>query len=241
MAGGGGVDHDQVGHAGPLERLDLPQHEQVVDAGRGGGDHVEDARCGSAGRAAGCSPWSSRYSPSAAGAVTDRARIEPVPASPRPVAMVTSWSSRGAVDPSNVPRLVPASTASTSTDRPHDGSGMSQHRRDRRLADTALAGHDQQPGRREERLRIHRLPTRPFTWRHFVRRLAIVLGGLAGRARAAVLGGRPARPPRAAADDPASAGGPRRRRPDLGLPRPRSRSTSSPGPSSGPRRAARRP
>ena len=41
MAGGGGVEDDQVAVAGPLELLDLAQHEDVLDAGRGGGHDVE--------------------------------------------------------------------------------------------------------------------------------------------------------------------------------------------------------
>ena len=46
VAGGGRVEHDQVGRAGPLELLDLAEHEDVLDAGRGGGDDVERAaRC----------------------------------------------------------------------------------------------------------------------------------------------------------------------------------------------------
>ena len=43
MAGGGGVEHDQVGHAGPLELLHLAEHEDVLDARGGGGHHVEGA------------------------------------------------------------------------------------------------------------------------------------------------------------------------------------------------------
>ena len=44
MAGGGRVDEDQVGGAGPLERLDLAEHEDVLHAGDGGRHHVERAR-----------------------------------------------------------------------------------------------------------------------------------------------------------------------------------------------------
>ena len=34
-----GVDHDHVGRARPFELLDLAEHEQVLEAGRGGRDH----------------------------------------------------------------------------------------------------------------------------------------------------------------------------------------------------------
>jgi hypothetical protein len=44
MAGGGRVDHDEVGAVGPLELLDLPQHEDVLDPGYGRGDHVQGPR-----------------------------------------------------------------------------------------------------------------------------------------------------------------------------------------------------
>ena len=41
VAGGGGVEHDQVGGLAPLELLDLAEDEDVLDAGRGRGHHVD--------------------------------------------------------------------------------------------------------------------------------------------------------------------------------------------------------
>ena len=41
VAGGGGVEDEHVGRLGPLQLLDLAQHEDVADAGGGGGDDVE--------------------------------------------------------------------------------------------------------------------------------------------------------------------------------------------------------
>ena len=44
MAGGGRVEHDQVGGARLLEALHLAEHEDVLHAGNGRRDHVERAR-----------------------------------------------------------------------------------------------------------------------------------------------------------------------------------------------------
>jgi hypothetical protein len=44
VPGGGGVEDQQVGHAVALHLLDLAEHEDVADAGDGGGHHVEGAR-----------------------------------------------------------------------------------------------------------------------------------------------------------------------------------------------------
>ncbi len=41
MPRGGRVEQDQVDGARPFELLDLAEHEDVLDAGRRGGDHVE--------------------------------------------------------------------------------------------------------------------------------------------------------------------------------------------------------
>ena len=41
MACGGAVDHDEVVLAGAFELLDLAEHDDVVDTGSGGTDHVD--------------------------------------------------------------------------------------------------------------------------------------------------------------------------------------------------------
>ncbi len=46
MAGGRGVDEDQVGGAVPLQLLDLAEYQHVTDARDGGRDHVEDPGVG---------------------------------------------------------------------------------------------------------------------------------------------------------------------------------------------------
>ena len=61
MPGGGRVDQDQVGGAGPLELLHLAEHEDVLHARDGGRHHVEGPRAAEA-REIRRRPWSSRYS-----------------------------------------------------------------------------------------------------------------------------------------------------------------------------------
>ncbi len=43
MAGGRGVEQDEVGHAGPFQLLDLAQDQDVLDAGGSGGHHLDQA------------------------------------------------------------------------------------------------------------------------------------------------------------------------------------------------------
>ena len=74
MAGRGRVDDDQVGRLAPLELLDLAEHEDVLDAGRGGGHHVDGARLDSSRFEIRRMPWSSRYSTRASSGVSVRAR-----------------------------------------------------------------------------------------------------------------------------------------------------------------------
>ena len=57
---GGGVQHDEVGHVGPLQLPDLAEQQDVLDARRSRGHHVERPEDTSR-REMRDSPWSRRY------------------------------------------------------------------------------------------------------------------------------------------------------------------------------------
>ena len=203
VPGGGRVEHDQVGDAGPLELLHLAQHEDVPHAGHRGGDDVERAR-----------PTEALRDPShtVVVEVVEQGVVGGERARPQPRSELRFLvGERGLAEARREPRFA----LDLDDQHAHARAGRCGGQRGghRRLADPTLARHDHDPGGRAEALEVHghrcygsphhapRAPPRSRCSRSSSRVAVLALDAVGGRGDAA---GRPAR---------------HRRRPGRGLPR----------------------
>ena len=155
VAGGRRVEDDEVGGAvgasRPLELLDLAEHEDVADAGHGGGDHVE--------RAGGHQPL--REPPEAVLAEVLEERVvggeragPDRPRAPRRRGQLhLVVGERIHVEHRRQPAL--ALDLDDEGGQAGPGRGAGEHGRHRRFADAALARHDDDTGSREESGVVH--------------------------------------------------------------------------------------
>ena len=165
------VEDDQVEVARPFELFDLAEDEDVLDPRGGGGDDVEHAR---AGQSLGDQPESMTFEVVPEGtsggqrAARDPSRAALTEAVDQSRLVVTELVSDAAAEQAG------KSGATLDVDHEHaqpaTSCGTSEHSRYRCLADPALAGDDDQPGRGEELVSIHASPGG-----RNVRRLAIAL------------------------------------------------------------------
>ena len=153
MAGGGRVEHDEVGVAAPLELLHLAEDEDVLDAGGGGGHDVEGA--------GGHEPLRDPRQPVVA-EVVEQGLVGGQRAGPH-LALAGRSPARRQHGLVVVERLLAehrgqarlALHLDDEGGQPDPSGGPGDRGGDHRFADAALPGHDEQPRCSEEATRIH--------------------------------------------------------------------------------------
>ena len=161
MAGGRAVDDDDVPVAAALELLDLAEHDDVVDAGRGRRHDVDHAR----------RRQSAGHPPEP---VLAQVRLQRHRAGDRPRTGCEPTSLRPGGRPDELGQHRLAVQLDDQDPQPGVGRGAGEDCRYRGLADASLARHDRDAGGSEHAAQDRRAPEAPL------RRLAIALFGAAG-------------------------------------------------------------
>ena len=145
VAGGGRVEHDQVGDARPFELLDLAQHQDVAHAGHRGGDHVEGPRSTETAR---------DPSHTVVVEVLQQCVVGGERPGPEPGPELGLLVGQGRLAEA---RREPRFALDLHDQHAHArrGGRRRQRRGDRRLADPTLARHDHDPGGCAEALEVH--------------------------------------------------------------------------------------